>query len=213
MIPRALLFSLLALPLAGCPASDGDQDGQVAIADMDRAPKASPEDKKHADVFKPLDGTWKGRFKIYVDSRGQTSEGRPETLDPKVWQAAPYKLDQAIDVKQVYVSESPYFQRVTITDTYKDGKVATSKGINKVQGGKLYCIVKKPDDLVIHDGSTEGKDTIIWQRDRKEPLAIEYFKETVEKDEYSILGWGYYGDADPSLSPSYYFEAVYKRQK
>lgn len=187
--------------------------GQVAITDMKNAPKESPGDKAHANVFKLLDGTWKGEFKIYVNESGQTNAGRPKKLTPEAWTKAPYKLQSSLKVMQVYKSESPYFQRVKVTDIYADGRKVEAHGINKVQDGKLYCVVKKPDDMVVHDGTTEGKDTIIWSRNRAKPQAIEYFREKVTKSEYTIHGWGYYGGADPKKSPTHYFSAVYKRVK
>ncbi len=210
-----LLFALASVALHGCQTDNGSktQAQQVTVEDITQPPKASPQDEKYANVYKPLDGTWKGTFNIYVHSQGQTPDGRPKTLTPEAWKQPPYRLDQTIDVTQVYTSESPYFQRVTITDTYADGRTVTSQGVNKVQDGRMYCVVKKPDDLVIHDGSTEGSDTIIWRRERTSPLAIEYFRETVQDDAYTIIGWGYYGNANPELSPSYFFEATYKRVK
>lgn len=193
----------------GAPAGKGG--AQVAVDNIDAPPTFTPTDEKFKDVYKPLDGTWRGKFNIYTDTRGQVDGPRPKALDPEAWKQAPYQLDQTIDVTQVYASESPYFQRVTITDTYADGRVVTSKGVNKVQDGKMYCVVIKPDDTVIHDGDTDGAETILWSRDRKSPLAVEFFRETVKKDTYTIIGWGYYGSDDPGKAPRYFFEATYKR--
>ena len=118
-----------------------------------------------------------------------------------------------VEVEQTYRSETPYFQRVLITDTYRDGSGQTqrveSRGVNKVQNGKLWCVVRKPDETVIHNGSLVNKNTIIWQRDLRNPLKIEYFRETVKQDEYSIIGWGYYGDDNPEKSPKYWFRASF----
>lgn len=192
---------------------DKKKAGDVAITDMKTIPKVSPKDKKFANVFKLLDGTWKGEFKIYVHESGQTDAGRPKKLTPEAWTKPPYKLQSKLNVMQVYKSESPYFQRVKVTDIYADGRKVVAHGVNKVQDGKLYCVVKKPDDMVVHDGITEGKDTIIWSRNRAKPQSIEYFREKVTKSEYTIHGWGYYGGADPKKSPTHYFSAVYKRVK
>lgn len=186
---------------------------QVAIEDIDRAPKPSDADQTYADVYKMLDGTWKGVFKIYVDTRGQTDgEPKPQTFDPEAWQNPPYKLSSQIDVTQVYTSETPYFQRVKITDRYANGDVVESGGVNKIQNGKMYCVVKKPDDLVIHDGVLEGADTILWQRHRETPKAVEFFRETVSDDTYRIVGWGYYGSDDVTKAPRMFFDASYQRQ-
>ena len=122
------------------------------------------------------------------------------------------KLIDHLDVTQVYTSESPYFQRVTITDTFKDGNVAVSKGVNKVEDGKMWCIVHKPDKVVVHEGATEGSNTIIWSSNETSPQVIEYFQETVEAERYEIVGWGYYEGDDPKLSPRLWFYAEYERQ-
>ena len=120
-------------------------------------------------------------------------------------------------MQQHYVSESPTFQRVTIVDRYKDAqgrtRVVESRGVNKVQDGKLWCVVKKPDDTVIHRGTLAAAQTIIWQRERRSPLAIEWFHETVHEQTYSIVGWGYYGADKPELAPRMFFRARYRRPK
>lgn len=211
------LMALLALGggLQGC-SSGGQGGGQgpgarVPVEDIETPPDVVEADQRFAGVYKPLDGHWRGRFNIYVDTRGQVEGGPPTSLEPETWGQPPYRLDQTIDVEQRYTSDSPYFQRVTITDTYADGRQVVSQGVNKVQDGKMLCVVKKPDDLVIHDGRTDGTGTILWSRDRKSPLAVEFFRETVEGDRYQIIGYGYYGDDDPRLTPRYFFEATYQR--
>ncbi|MFQ5771865.1 MAG: hypothetical protein ACE5HX_15125, partial [bacterium] len=191
---------------------------QVAIDDISNAPKVIPSDKKLADVFKPLDGAWVGKFYIYLDEFGQSSENpKPKNFDKEIFKKPSLKLQRVVEVQQKYISESPYFQRVTINDTYGDErgvkKGVTSYGVNKVQDGKLWCVIVKPDEKVIHSGSTEGEQTIVWQRNIRKPLKIEYFKETVLDDEYTISGWGYYGDDDPDLSPRYWFHGIYKRKE
>ena len=168
------------------------------------------------NVFKPLDGKWKGKFHVYEDTSGQQKNNpQPKDIDAETLKKMPLKELLVIDVEQTYTSKSPFYQEVTIKDTYtnKDGtkRVVVSKGVNKVENGQLLCIVNKPDEQVIHTGKTQGKHTIIWQRHIKNPLKIEYFKETVEKDKYTIVGWGYYGNDNPSLSPKTWFYALYTR--
>lgn len=171
-----------------------------------------------ADVFSPLDGTWKGTFIVYVDSTGQQKgESQPRITDPEILQRLPLKESARIDVQQIYKSESSYYQTVKITDTYEDGsgekKVVNSEGYNKVEGNKLICVVNKPDEQVVHKGSIPEENVIIWERSILDPTKIEYFYETVKADTYSILGWGYYGDDDPTLRPKTWFYAEYVRQK
>lgn len=214
---RAGLLSL-SLLLAACtdpPTPAPAPPAPVAIEDMTRAPPVTDADRTWAKVYRGLDGRWRGTFKIYVDTRGQRPGPRPtapDDLDPTPWAKPPFKLELEIAVEQEYVSESDLFQRVTIKDTYAD-KTVVSRGVNKVQGGKLWCVVEKPDDRVVHAGTREGAHTLIWQRDRAAPLAVEYFRETVRADTYSIVGWGYYGDDDPSLAPRRFFHATYRRAR
>lgn len=202
-----LLSIFLVLTFSACSQ-------QVPVDNITRPPLFSEADKQYADVFKPLDGQWKGTFKIYQDTI--LRERNPELLDkPTVstLQTLPLKLADTIVVTQVYESSSSYFQTVEITDYYpgKDETVI-SNGVNKVQDGEMWCIVRKPDDTVIHEGSTDGARTIIWQRDRQEPLAQEYFRETVEENTYEIVGWGYYPGNDTSKMPVYWFYGKYFRQ-
>ena len=168
------------------------------------------------NVFKPLDGKWKGKFYVYEDISGQQNKNpQPKDIDAETLKKMELKEVLVIDVEQTYTSKNPYYQEVLIKDTYtdKDGtkKVVVSKGVNKVENGQMLCVVNKPDEQVIHTGETKGKHTIIWQRNIKSPLKIEYFKETVEKDTYMIVGWGYYGNDNPNLSPKTWFYGLYTR--
>ena len=185
-----------------------------AIDNIDQVPRVSEMDQPYAGVFKILDGTWKGQFHIYEDSKRLPAD----EIDLKKLSFAALKkegiqLQSSIEVQQIYTSETSYFQRVVITDTYPEtGNQEVSKGVNKVQNGKMWCVVKKPSETIIHQGSTEGTNTIIWQSDTKEKK--EYFYETVTKDHYEIIGWGYYGEKeDRSLSPKLWFYGKYQRFK
>lgn len=62
---------------------------------------------------------------------------------------------------------------------------------------------------MIHDGEYLGNNTIVWQRSITNPLKIEYFKETVNDGHYKIIGWGYYGNDNPELTPRIWFYADY----
>lgn len=212
---RSALHSTL-IAILGILMGQGCGTG-VAVDDISGPPPVSRADKKHAGVFVLLDGTWKGKFFVYEDPSGQKdspvqpSDERGLDFDP-----SSLSLVQAIDVTQVYVSESPYFQRVTITDEYIDEngvkRIERSLGVNKVQEGRLWCVVIKPDETVVHTGETEGEHTIIWRRSLTRPLKLEYFRETVADDQYTIRGWGYYGDDEPDLAPRTWFLGTYERE-
>jgi len=208
-----LCLSLFLVLLCACANKN---DESIPIANIEQAPTVVAADTHYADVFKPLDGVWHGKSYVYSDRRGQV-EGvaQPTQFDSTVIDSLPLELELVIDVWQSYRSQSPYFQRVAIRDTYTDAdgnnRVVESRGVNKVQNGKLWCVVVKPDETVIHSGSLEGEHTIIWQRSLDEPLKIEYFRETVRHDRYTIIGWGYYGDDDPELRPEYWFEGRYRK--
>lgn len=187
---------------------------QIPVDDIEQLPIFAEADEAFKEVYKPLDGKWKGDFLIYEDTvRGGIDENRLYQLDTLSLRHPSLKLSNSIQVEQQYESLSPYFQTVTITDFYPDqSKTVTSKGVNKVQDGKMWCVVRKPDETVIHEGSTDGPSTIIWQRDLKEPTRKEYFYETVRADTYEIIGWGYYDGDDVTQMPKYWFYGAYKRQ-
>jgi hypothetical protein len=203
------------------PASVGEAipATQPEVSDTTTPPQRTPADEEHAGVFQPLDGEWRGVFRVYVDPGGQ-AEQRPnvEDLDPADWEGT-LSVSLEIDVRQRYVSESPYFQRVEIEDTYDQGgpRTVRSTGINKVQEGRLWCVVVKPDETVVHEGLDGGHDagtcTITWSRDERDPLRVEAFHETVSAETYEIVGWGLYGEDDPELGPRTYFHGVYRRER
>lgn len=163
------------------------------------------EDQPHADVFKSLDGEWTGVFYRYEDTLFLTHPSSPDDLSD--WSGK--VLRDSLTVIQVYVSESPYFQRVTITDKYQD-RDEVSVGVNKVEAGELWCIVKKPDEWIRHKGRRVGTNTIVWTRDERSPLKKEYFYETVTDSSYTIVGWGYYGEDDVDRGPRTWFKATYR---
>ncbi|AXT20837.1 hypothetical protein D7030_11255 [Flavobacteriaceae bacterium AU392] len=187
---------------------------QVEIDNITDAPKVQKNDEVFANVYKPLDGTWKGVFLVKEDINLKALNNinlQDEETMLRFINAS--KTVNTINVSQVYTSESPYFQHVTITDFYPDsGKTEQSKGVNKIQDGKMWCVVRKPNDTVIHEGSTPNKETIIWQSNKTSPQRIEYFHETVTKDYYEIIGYGYYDNDDTTLTPKLWFYGKYERQ-
>ncbi|MEM6261514.1 MAG: hypothetical protein AAGI38_03325 [Bacteroidota bacterium] len=219
---RYLLFIGLSI-LVACKSQPSTKERLIdaaitpdSIQEVFQEPAFSPADTIFKDVFKPLDGNWSGIFNILKPVSLPFQEGlRPKILTDSFWNTLQLEETSRISVNQKYVSTSPYFQKVYITDTYssKDNndRKESSTGVNKVENGQLLCIVNKPNEQVIHHGSTDGPNTIIWQRSIPKPLKIEYFYETVQENTYTIRGWGYYGDADTTLSPPTWFEGVYRR--
>ncbi|NND32875.1 MAG: hypothetical protein HKN76_09810 [Saprospiraceae bacterium] len=175
----------------------------------------SDQDLPYQDMFKPLDGIWSGTFRIYENPSGQEILGDrdgPIVLDSN--QIKTFDLISAIQVRQKYQSLTPYYQTVEIRDTYHgdgDTTLVESFGVNKIENGRIWCIVKKPDEQIIHEGSWEAPHTIIWTRWEKQPLKKEYFRETVMENTYTILGYGYYGSDDPELAPKTWFIGNYAR--
>lgn len=191
---------------------------QIPIENISSPPTMVPEDSVYANVFQMLDGHWQGKFDIYEDtSQARQGVAEPENLDENFFNTLPLQLIQTIEVTQNYTSETPYFQRVKIIDSYQkpngEKQQVVSAGVNKIQDGQLWCVVVKPDDMVIHQGILADESTIIWSRDKRTPLKIERFRETVQADVYTIYGWGYYGDDDPNLPPVMWFRGVYHRVK
>ncbi|MEM8528767.1 MAG: hypothetical protein AAGG68_29300 [Bacteroidota bacterium] len=204
-----LFFSVLFLLSSTC-------NQKIEIDDISNAPEVIPADEPYANVYQPLDGKWKGTFKIFEDQeRVAVGEVDLQNINVADIKKPSLKMVNSIEVEQTYKSESPYFQRVWITDTYDENgtiKTVESKGVNKVQNGEMWCVVHKPNETVIHEGSTESKKTIIWQSAQKQPQKIEYFRETVEATTYEIIGYGYYEGDDANLSPKLWFYGRYERQ-
>jgi len=199
---------IITIFITGCPATRN--------MGMDAAKKITAPDEKYANVFKLLDGEWEGSFYIYIDPKGQLEgDAEPKLGSSFDLENTGLKLIEVIKVKQSYHSISPYYQKVKITDllTTDEGEkeIVESYGVNKIEGGKMWCIVQKPNELVIHEGETDDPNTIIWRRKVKFPLKVEYFRETVSDNRYTILGWGYYGGDNLNLAPRTWFKGDYKR--
>lgn len=202
------IFLYLSLSTTGCAQVD-------EIDNIKTAPTVVKADEAFANVYQPLDGTWQGVFSIYEDPK-------PPQLDKN--QLIKLTKDQATDkrfnksyeinVTQVYTSESPYFQRVKITDyNPKTKETEISHGVNKIQNGEMWCVVHKPSGTVIHEGSTDGPSTIIWQSQQDKPLKVEYFYESISNDTYEIIGYGYYDKDDTKLMPRLWFYGSYDKVK
>lgn len=188
-------------------------EAQLEVNNIITAPEVVSADHPFADVFQPLDGTWKGTFLVKEDPKPVSRPDNMKDVDVMLRFINRSKTVNTIEVTQVYTSESPYFQRVSITDHYPDSKkTEQSKGVNKIQDGKMWCVVHKPNDVVIHEGSAPEDGLIIWQSEQKSPLKVEYFYETVSEQAYEIIGFGYYGNDDTSKSPKLWFYGKYERQ-
>lgn len=185
----------------------------VPIDDIESAPEVSEADQAYADVYKSLDGHWKGQFFVFeAKELAERDDAILYNLTRELIQQDRLNIVNTLVVDQFYESESPFFQKVKIMDFYEDkGETEVSLGVNKVQDGKMWCVVRKPNETVIHEGSKEGENTIIWQRNEQNPQRVEYFRETVLPNTYEIIGWGYYEGDDQSKMPKTWFYAQYHR--
>lgn len=190
-----------------------EQNGQVPIDNIEQPPTVTTADSAYLGVYHSLDGKWKGEFEIFRDAQpGPRVDSLLDHPDPAMLNLPNIFSAQVIKVRQEYESLSPFFQRVTIQDLYPEtGTTVTSEGVNKVQDGQMWCVVRKPEETVIHAGKTDGPETIIWQRHEQNPQKIEYFRETVTPQRYTIIGWGYYEGSDTTRMPPYWFYGVYQR--
>ncbi|MEM6964134.1 MAG: hypothetical protein AAF573_05160 [Bacteroidota bacterium] len=188
---------------------------QISINNIDDIPPVSAEDEKFADVYKKLDGKWKGEFMVMKDPNPSPKSNYDLKNLKKDYVTRPeLTLSNTIQVDQTYESTTPYFQKVRISDHYPDEKkTVASEGVNKVQNGKMWCVVRKPDETIIHEGSTQNDSTIVWQSRQEKPQKIEYFQETVTDEYYEIIGYGYYEGHDLNLSPEYWYYGKYARIK
>lgn len=209
---RICLRALLILPLLifiGCAQRIGSLDQNMT----ELPPSAA--DQPLANVYQALEGSWSGEFIIYEHPLGQEFEVViPKEPSASFLKSLHLKETNRIKVRQEYISTSPFYQKVKIVDTYTDGgtiKNVESFGVNKVEGGQLWCIVQKPNEKIVHRGTSPSKDVIIWQGEDSDPFRQEYFYETVHKDTYEIVGYGYYGADDPRKNPKVWFYGKYTR--
>lgn len=211
---KKIQLILLWTALSGLFAcqSPAEQASQDAAQEPNPTQQAIDPDSSLAGVYQPWDGHWRGTFTVYLDSTGQQpGEAQPPVTDPALLDSLPLQLSSQLSVEQFYQSTSPFHQTVRIIDTYADGRTVESTGYNTVRGDTMLCVVNKPDERVVHRGRHPAPQVIVWQRHLTQPLKIEYFYEKVDRDTYSILGWGYYGSDDPQLTPRTWFLAEYER--
>ncbi|MEM6804058.1 MAG: hypothetical protein AAF696_21820, partial [Bacteroidota bacterium] len=109
--------------------------------------------EEFANVFAPWNGKWKGQFIVYNEPNGQQKGiAKPMEISKALLDRMGLEESLRIDVEQEYVSTSPFYQTVKITDTYTDaaGKVnvVESRGYNKVEDTQILCVVNKPDEQV-----------------------------------------------------------------
>lgn len=220
LMMRTFYCCFVLLVFIGCRTSPQLSDTYTPshLADTYAPPQLTAEDSVYADIFLPWEGRWEGTFRIYTDPQGQRSGMvQPRINQRNVLDSLGLKKTSEIYVKQQYESISPFVQKVTIEDTYpqSDGSssIVISTGYNAIENGKILCVVQKPDEQVIHKGSSMGNQVLIWERSIIKPKKIEYFYEQVQGDTYYILGWGYYGDDDPTRSPRMWFYGEYHRPK
>lgn len=209
---KQLYYPIMAfvLLLTACQASS---EQQVDIDNIEQSPLVTSADSAYAGVFSMLDGEWKGEFEIFRDEqRGPRVDSLLTNPNPAMLNLPHIFSAEVIRVRQHYESLSPFFQKVTIQDFYPEtNTTVTSQGVNKVQDGQLWCVVRKPEETIIHQGQTDGPQTIIWQRSETDPQKIEYFRETVTDRRYTIIGWGYYEGDDTNRMPPYWFYGVYQK--
>ncbi len=207
---RNLSFFFLILSLCfSCKTPSSTSNNSKAQA-------KSGDSTRYANVFKPWDGHWKGKFLVLNHPEGQR-EGKsmPRLTQREELMAMNLDTGLVINVEQRYNSTSPYYQTVAITDRYMENgkeKVVKSEGYNEVRGDSLICVVKKPSETVVHQGEDLGEGMIIWSRTLKDPLKAEYFYEVATDSAYTIVGWGYYGSDDLEKEPKTYFYGKYQKQ-
>ncbi len=207
---KYLLYSVMLMGLAlAC------EQQEVPIDNIEKIPEVHPSDKPFANVYRSLDGLWEGTFYVYRDTAPVDREQLELIpLDSSLLERSSLVRSDSLLVEQRYESITPYFQRVRIRDYYPQRDTTIeSRGVNKVQNGAMWCVVRKPDETVIHRGKKQGAHTIIWYRNEEDPQKVEYFRETVRENTYRIIGYGYYQGDDISLSPPFWFYAEYQRKE
>lgn len=199
----------LAIILLSCIACQQ----QVPVNDIVQIPVSSIADSVFVNVYNSLHGKWVGDLEVFRDDdRGPRNEEILYDLSPAFFNQPNLNSIQLVKVYQRFESQTPYFQKIDTQDHYlENDKSVIGQGANKVQDGKMWRVIQKPDETIIFQGSLVEPGTIIWQRNEQNPQKIEYFRETVSGDRYTIMGWGYYEGDDISLMPHYWYYGLYYR--
>lgn len=204
---QLLIITLISITLWTC------QDAQVAIEDMENFPIESASDKTFADVFKKLEGKWKGNLIVIKD---------PDPLFGESIDLENLKLDYVTkpgltlmnneEVTQTFTSQSPYFQKC---DSYKyqprNKKTEVETIVNKVQDGKLFRLTKKVGKPTVLEGTVRDATTIIWKNTPKGNEKTYYFQETVQDGFIELLGYEYGENERRDLGPTVWYYGKYMK--
>ncbi len=171
--------------------------------------------EKFRHVYNSLLGEWRGDFVIYESEIGQRPGRQRRVIDQAFFDSLPLKEVNRIKVMHRYTGSDDFTVDAQIEDSWIDenGEEVLLKypAQNYVKGNQLICRVEKPDETVVHTGTLDEENFIVWTRNVTNPLRREYFREKAEGDTYTIIGYGYYGDDDPSKSPKTWFKGVYHK--
>lgn len=202
------LFSLLAC------------QSKVAIENMDTAPSIEKSDEKFENVFQFLEGQWEGQLKVFEDlSPTKRNKKVLNQLDMSYLRNPSLKLQRIANVQRSYQSESPYFQRIEIQETYYDeeGKELEQlayKGVNKVQKGNLWSVLQgRGDTLTLRAGKKRKDDGISWKHSEKSPYRMDYVEEKRQENILELIGFAYQPGDNPKLMPRFWYYGRYERVK
>lgn len=193
---------------------------KVAIEDIDTVPVIEKNDEKFADVFQHLEGQWEGQLKIFEDLSPSKREKKAlQQLDMSDLRNPNLKLQQIANVQRNYRSESPYFQRIEIQETYYDeeGKELEQliyTGVNKVQKGNLWSVLQgRGDTLQLRAGKIMNDKLISWKRNEKAPYRMDYIEEKRQENILELIGYTYGPEDNPKLMPRFWYYGRYELVK
>ena len=208
-------FSVLIglVVLLACEAS------VVAVEDISKVPTVTTADEAFADVFKPMEGKWVGELKFFEDlSPSERNMDILEHPSTGYLRTPSMKLQGRAKVERSYQSESPYFQRVQVKETYYDEADVTLEtseyeGVQKVQNGKLWAISKIAADSTVVLKGTPIQDGFAWKRSALRPKMQEYFEARTKSNVHEILGFAYRKGDDRKKMPRYWYYERYERSE
>ncbi len=177
-------------------------------------PSISSEDEKLANIFKKLEGTWKGNFITIKDHDPllKTSIDMDNLKLDYVTKPG-LALINNMEVEQNFTSENPYFQKFTGYDFYpKEKKTISSDGINKVENGKIFRTIKNPEGIKNFEGMVKNDSTLVWKFAVEGSQKMEYYQETISENFIEIIGYEYTDLDRLDLAPLKWFYGKYKKE-
>ena len=198
IILSVFILSFVILSCENSSTKNGKEERVIGNSEIKKPVEEKPyqistADEKLANVFKKLDGTWKGNYVTIkdIDPILRTSIDLENLVLEYVTKPG-LTLINNLEGEHVLSSKSPYLQEFSFYDFYpKEKKTRVSTGANKVENGKIYRVIKNEKETITLNGTIKNDSTLTWSFQQDVPQRIEFYQETISDKFIEVIGYSY----------------------